>query len=200
MEHTPRKKSCRDLILRLRDNFESTKFFQELTQCYTEGVSAVEKELKATMDKINQEYRIQKQYDDTARSLEDDATSTANEDKKILDQKFKAQKRLYKKVTSIEVRENELFFFITDMVRYGLSEDEKNALLQKYSAEAEAEVVIIAGKKHLMYKVAAKIPPHLESESNAYYKWILKQIRNNALVAQIIAAEWASDQTKFRQL
>lgn len=193
VKHTlPDNQDAKALFKLITKDVEQTKFFREILHLHTEALLVLGEEYSKNKKSASSPQRLKEIDKEHERKL------------RLLYEKIHEQRRLYKKISNIEVKKEEnqtyLYFFITSMLAYNLTEEGKKAELKKHSPSAEAEIVEIARKKHLLFKVRAKMNPGLKTGTVEYYQWILDCIRNNALMAQLIAAEWASDQNNFERL
>lgn len=169
-------------------------FYQDLDQKLEIAINKGKKELQEEMDNID---AIGKSFNEDYYGLSQKNELAARWDIRLqgLRKKVQEQKKLYTKACSIIIKDNYLYLYITDLVDYNLTSQEKEELL---SNETEgAEILEIAGKQHLLYQVRVAIPEEFECQSpansKAFATWILNKLRCNALCAILMANEWKTD-------
>ena len=81
---------------------------------------------------------------------------------------------------------------------YGLTMDQKNALLEAHSTEEnKAQEISMGEKKFILFDAKIEIPENLLNkdprENEEFQDWILDALRHNVLFAVFLATEWASE-------
>lgn len=169
--------------------------FQDLERAKEDAFLNGTKELLKSIDEID---AVGRKYgdDNYGFSQKDELVSGWHLEKERIANKVNEQKRLYNKVCSISLENTYLYLFISRLVPYNLSTEEKQKLLKEEGTDAE--IVEIAGKKHLFYKVKTVVPQAFQGKDlekdDEFASWVLNNLRCNALTAIIIANEWKSSE------
>lgn len=167
--------------------------FQDLERAKEGAFFNGNRDLLKRIDEID---TVGRKYGDSdyGFSQKDELIGSWHLEKERIEDKVNEQKRLYSKVCSISLHQGYLYLFISKLLPYSLSIEEKQELIGKESPSAE--IIEIAGKKHLFYEVRTVIPQEFQDKDpekdTEFATWILNNLRCNALTAIIIANEWKS--------
>lgn len=175
-------------------DLSTSQFFLALDRELKIAIEKGDKKLKEEIDNIR---AIGEKYKDDDYGFEQKnyAAGSWESDKERINQKVQNQKKLYTKACSIQIKENYLYLFITRLVGYNLSNEEKQALIKQEGGNCE--ILEIAGKKHLLFEVKTPIPNEFSNadprDNEEFASWMLNRLRCNALCAVLMANEWKTD-------
>lgn len=180
----------------LAGNLQDSRLMLELSEIRDNGLSENQarhkREWKAIQDSI--EKHGDRGFDGQKETINSTFIST----RESIERKYSKQVELYTRVCTIKIEEEYFFLSITEAMPYGLTMDQKNALLEAHSTEEnKAQEISMGEKKFILFDAKIKIPKNLLNEdpreNEDFQDWILDALRHNVLFAVFLATEWAPE-------
>ena len=180
----------------LTGNLETSKFFKDLNKRKEESLAANKAEYEEQWKRLQDSSKKHgdRGFDGQKEAINSTFTST----RESIERKYSKQVELYTRACTIKIEEEYLFLSITEAMPYGLTMDQKNALLEAHSTERnKAQEISIGEKKFILFDAKIEIPRNLLNEdpreNEEFQDWILDALRHNVLFAVFLATEWASE-------
>ena len=180
----------------LDGELQHSRLMLELSEIRANGLSEnqarYESEWKAIEDSVKK--HGDRGFDGQKEAINSTFTST----RESIERKYSKQVELYTRACTIKIEEEYFFLSITEAMPYGLTMDQKNALLEAHSTERnKAQEISIGEKKFILFDAKIEIPKNLLNEdpreNEEFQDWILDALRHNVLFAVFLATEWASE-------
>lgn len=180
----------------LAGKLQDSRLMLELSEIRDNGLSEnqarYDRDWEAIQDSI-------KKYGDRGfDGQKETISSTFTSTRESIEKKYRKQIELYTRACTIKIEEGHLFLSITEAMPYGLTMDQKNALLESHSTEEnKAQEISMGEKKFILFDAKIEIPRNLLNEdpreNEEFQDWILDALRHNILFAVFLATEWASE-------
>lgn len=180
----------------LAGNLQDSRLMLELSEIRDNGLSENQARHKREWEAIQDS--IEKYGDRGFDGQKEAINSTFTSTRESIERKYSKQVELYTRACTIKIEEEYLFLSITEAMPYGLTMDQKNALLEAHSTERnKAQEISIGEKKFILFNAKIEIPRNLVNEdpreNEDFQDWILDELRHNILFAVFLAKEWASE-------
>lgn len=180
----------------LDGELQHSRLMLELSEIRANGLSEnqarYESEWKAIEDSVKK--HGDRGFDGQKEAINSTFTST----RESIERKYSKQVELYTRACTIKIEEEYFFLSITEAMPYGLTMDQKNALLEAHSTEEnKAQEISMGEKKFILFDAKIEIPGNLLNEdpreNEEFQDWILDALRHNVLFAVFLATEWAPE-------
>ena len=180
----------------LAGELQDSRLMLELSEIRANGLSENQARHKREWEAIQDS--IKKHGDRGFDGQKEAINSTFTSTRESIERKYSKQVELYTRACTIKIEEEHLFLSITEAMPYGLTMDQKNALLEAHSTERnKAQEISIGEKKFILFDAKIEIPRNLLNEdpreNEEFQDWILDALRHNVLFAVFLATEWASE-------
>ena len=180
----------------LDGKLQDSRLMLELSEIRDNGLSENQARHKREWEAIQDS--IKKHGDRGFDGQKEAINSTFTSTRESIERKYSKQVELYTRACTIKIEEEHLFLSITEAMPYGLTMDQKNALLEAHSTEEnKAQEISMGEKKFILFDAKIEIPENLLNkdprENEAFQDWILDALRHNVLFAVFLATEWASE-------
>lgn len=180
----------------LAGELQDSRLMLELSEIRANGLSENQARHKREWEAIQDS--IKKHGDRGFDGQKEAINSTFTSTRESIERKYSKQVELYTRACTIKIEEEYLFLSITEAMPYGLTMDQKNALLEAHSTERnKAQEISIGEKKFILFDAKIEIPRNLLNEdpreNEEFQDWILDALRHNVLFAVFLATEWASE-------
>ena len=180
----------------LDGKLQDSRLMLELSEIRDNGLSENQARHKREWEAIQDS--IEKYGDRGFDGQKEAINSTFTSTRESIERKYSKQVELYTRACTIKIEEEYLFLSITEAMPYGLTMDQKNALLEAHSTERnKAQEISIGEKKFILFNAKIEIPRNLVNEdpreNEDFQDWILDELRHNILFAVFLAKEWASE-------
>jgi hypothetical protein len=180
----------------LDGKLQDSRLMLELSEIRDNGLSENQARHKREWEAIQDS--IKKHGDRGFDGQKEAINSTFTSTRESIERKYSKQVELYTRACTIKIEEEHLFLSITEAMPYGLTMDQKNALLEAHSTEEnKAQEISMGEKKFILFDAKIEIPENLLNkdprENEEFQDWILDALRHNVLFAVFLATEWASE-------
>ena len=180
----------------LDGKLQDSRLMLELSEIRDNGLSENQARHKREWEAIQDS--IKKHGDRGFDGQKEASNSTFTSTRESIERKYSKQVELYTRACTIKIEEEHLFLSITEAMPYGLTMDQKNALLEAHSTEEnKAQEISMGEKKFILFDAKIEIPENLLNkdprENEEFQDWILDALRHNVLFAVFLATEWASE-------
>lgn len=180
----------------LAGNLQDSRLMLELSEIRDNGLSENQARHKREWEAIQDS--IRKHGDRGFDGQKETINSTFISTRESIERKYSKQVELYTRACTIKIEEEYFFLSITEAMPYGLTMDQKNALLEAHSTEEnKAQEISMGEKKFILFDAKIEIPENLLNEdpreNEDFQDWILDALRHNVLFAVFLATEWAPE-------
>lgn len=180
----------------LAGKLKDSRLMLELSEIRANGLSENQARYDRDWEAIQDS--IKKHGDRGFDGQKETINSTFTSTRESIERKYSKQVELYTRACTIKIEEEYLFLSITEAMPYGLTMDQKNALLEAHSTEEnKAQEISMGEKKFILFDAKIEIPGNLLNEdpreNEEFQDWILDALRHNVLFAVFLATEWAPE-------